>query len=179
MASYLLTCVCGKTLPVDTGQAGGQVVCSCGTALDVPTLRKLRHLPLAPTDQPKPAAAWTARKGAIAVFLIVAGTLATLSLWNRLTEPKIPEFQPLVHSELVNQELQDMTPVEAWKRWIVLYRPLAENGFAIMQSQIEPAIRAQIARQRFLQAMMLIVAGICVVLAIIIAIWTRAAPRGG
>ena len=47
MTKYLLTCECGKTVPVEVGQAGEQVACQCGAKLDVPPLRKLRHLPVA------------------------------------------------------------------------------------------------------------------------------------
>lgn len=179
MATYLLTCECGKTLPVDVGQAGGQVVCSCGKTRAVPTLRMLRHLPLAPTEQPKPAATWSTRKGTIAVFLILAGLLAALSLWNRLIEPKLPTFDPAAQARGVDMEIDSWSPVQAWQMWIGMYRPLAENGFAVMQSHFEPAIRAQIARQRFLQTVMLVAAGVCVLLAAIIAVWTRATPRGG
>src|SRR5262245_54314983 len=99
MPSYLLTCSCGNTMSVDVGQAGGQIVCSCGTKLDVPTLRNLRHLPPAATIQAAEAATWSPRKGFITFFLIGAAVLAAASLWNRLTEPKLPEFQPQVMSQ--------------------------------------------------------------------------------
>ena len=68
MSTYLLTCDCGKTVPVEIGQAGGQVTCSCGTQLDVPTLRKLRHLPAAATaEEPsRPATVGARGKGVIA-----------------------------------------------------------------------------------------------------------------
>jgi hypothetical protein len=179
MATYLLSCNCGKTLPVEVGQAGGQVVCTCGTTLDVPTLRMLRHLPLAPTEQPKSASAWSARKGAIAVFLIAAGVLAALGLLNRLTEPKLPEFHPEAQSEMVDRQLGQLKPVDAWKSWIVLYRPLAETGFTPMQSRDEPRIRAEIDHSRFLQAAMLGVASVCVALAAITALWPGGKPKTG
>ncbi len=179
MATYLMSCNCGQTLPVDVGQAGGQVVCVCGNTLDVPTLRMLRHLPLAPAAQPKPTTTWSARKGVIAVFVIVAGLLATLSLWNRLTEPKLPEFQPLAQSKLVDEQLGQLTPVEAWKAWIVLYRPLAERGFTPLESRDAPQIRAQIAHQRFLQATMLSIAGISIAVAAVAALWPGGKKKRG
>ena len=46
MTKYALTCECGNTLSVEIGQAGEQVICQCGAKLDVPPLRKLRHLPV-------------------------------------------------------------------------------------------------------------------------------------
>jgi multisubunit Na+/H+ antiporter MnhB subunit len=166
-------------MPVEVGQAGGQVVCTCGTTLDVPTLRMLRHLPLAPTEQPKRTATWSPRKGAIAVFLIAAGVLAAVSLWNRLTEPKLPEFHPQAQSEFVDRELGQLKPVDAWKTWILVYRPLAETGFTPMQSRDEPRIRAEIGHSRFLQAAMLGVAGVCVVLAAITALLPSGKAKSG
>jgi hypothetical protein len=171
MASHLLTCNCGQTVPVEVGQAGGQVVCSCGAKLDVPTLRNLRHLPLAPTNQPVSAKAWSARKGTIAVFLIAAGLLSAASLWNRLTEPKLPEFQPQSQSDMVDRHLDQVTPTNAWREWIVLYRPLAEKGFTPMESMDAPRIRAAIAHKRFLQSTMLSIAGVCFAVAALAALW--------
>ena len=79
MAAYLLTCDCGKTVPVEIGQAGGRVACSCGTQLDVPTLRQLRHLPQADgrTEARRPAVG-ARGKDAIAASLIVVAALAGL-----------------------------------------------------------------------------------------------------
>lgn len=177
MASYLLTCSCGKTVPVEPGQAGGQVVCSCGTSLDVPTLRQLRHLPPAPSHETTEKRAWSIRKGAVAFFLIAAGLLASVALWNRLSEPEVPEFQPLAQAERVEHDLKTLTPLDAWKTWILVYRPLAEHGFVPMQNRNEPAIRAAIARNRFLQATMLSIAGVCLALSALIAFWPAA--KGG
>jgi hypothetical protein len=177
MASYLLTCECGNSLKVDVGQAGGQVACSCGKRLDVPTLRNLRHLPQAKDDAPQTAAAWNARKGATSIFLILAGLLAALALWSRVTEPKLPVFDPATQSQFVDKGLVKLTPVQAWQVWTTEYRPLAERGFAVMDSREGPAIRARIARQRFLQTVMLIAAGVCAALAIIVAVLSRQSPH--
>jgi hypothetical protein len=179
MATYLLTCNCGKSLPVEVGQAGGQVVCTCGTTLDVPTLRMLRHLPPVQTEKAKPAAAWSPRKGAIAVFLIAAGVLAALALWNRFREPELPPFHPQAQSEFVDRQLDQLKPVDAWKTWIVAYRPLAETGFSPMRSPDEPRILAEIDHSRFMQAAMLGVAGVCVALAAITALWPSGKAKRG
>ena len=49
---YLLPCECGSTTPIDTSQAGGSVVCSCGETLEVPSLRAIRDLtPLSETTE--------------------------------------------------------------------------------------------------------------------------------
>lgn len=177
MASYLLTCNCGLTLPVDVGQAGGQVVCSCGTRLDVPTLRNLRHLPVASTVQPSTVANWSPKKGTIAVFLIGAALLAAASLWNRLTEPKLPEFQPQVVSQAINKRIDQLKPVDVWKEWILVYRPLAERGFTPLEASNAAQIHAVIARKRFLESVLLIVAGVCLGIAALAVLWPTAATR--
>lgn len=43
---YLLSCTCGKTIPVGISQAGSTVTCSCGQSLAVPTIRGLKTLPI-------------------------------------------------------------------------------------------------------------------------------------
>jgi hypothetical protein len=178
MARYLLTCNCGNQLPIDAGQAGGQVVCTCGSKLDVPTLRNLRHLPQAEAERPPATAGnWSVRKGLIAVFLIAAGLLIAASAWNWLSEPKLPVFQPESQAKMVDQELDRMTPVDAWKTWIVLYRPLAERGFSPLESRDAPAIRATIASKRFLELTLLIVAAVCVGFAALAALWPAGKPK--
>ena len=178
MAKYLLTCSCGNMLPVDVGQAGGQLVCSCGRTIDVPTLRNLRHLPPVTTAEPKPAATWSVRKGVITVFLIPAGLLAAVALWHRLTEPKLPEFQPQAHAESVEKHFDQVTPVDAWKSWIVHYRPLAERGFTPLERSDAPQIRDAIAQSRFMQGTLLSVAGVCLAVAAIAALWPAGKKRG-
>src|SRR5262249_12676509 len=126
MAAYLLPCVCGKTVPVDVGQAGGQVVCTCGTRLDVPTLRQLRHLSQAPTEEPERGSAWGQRQGIIAAGLILALLLFGWGAWVWHKQPQIPEFNPAARMRAVEEQMK--SPLGAWETWIGYYRPLAERG---------------------------------------------------
>ncbi len=41
---YLLNCSCGKSVPIETSQAGQAVACSCGKQLEAPTMRMIRQL---------------------------------------------------------------------------------------------------------------------------------------
>jgi hypothetical protein len=50
-AQYLLPCSCGQKVRVEPAQAGGQVACACGANLNVPTLRGLKQLEIAPPDE--------------------------------------------------------------------------------------------------------------------------------
>lgn len=43
---YELACQCGKKYPVETSQAGRTIVCQCGAKLTVPTMSKIKRLPL-------------------------------------------------------------------------------------------------------------------------------------
>ena len=49
-AHYFLPCSCGQKVRVEPAQAGGQVTCSCGKTVLVPTLRGLKQLEVAPPD---------------------------------------------------------------------------------------------------------------------------------
>lgn len=41
---YLLPCSCGKFVPIETAQAGSDVVCQCGQSLKVPSMLKIKKL---------------------------------------------------------------------------------------------------------------------------------------
>lgn len=57
----VLSCECGKEHYVSNSQAGQEIQCSCGKIIPVPTLRRLRDLPLAQAATVQPAA--TATRG--------------------------------------------------------------------------------------------------------------------
>jgi hypothetical protein len=176
MPTYLLACKCGKSTPVEVGQAGGQVVCDCGERLDVPTLRQLRHLPQVQTAA-APAARggrdWNVRKGVIAASLVAVAVLTAIVAWSRWTEPTIPKFDPAVHTKGVDERLRTQSPAQAWEWWIEYYKPLAQRGFPVFQSPNEPAIQIQIAKSRFLQKSLLAVAGLAAVVGATAALWPR------
>ncbi|MDR3111107.1 MAG: hypothetical protein LBU65_15675 [Planctomycetaceae bacterium] len=75
---YQLPCQCGLTIAVETSQAGGQVVCSCGQQIQVPSLIKLKQLP--PDDNlPVVSAEHGVNPRMILLFIglaLLAGTIA-------------------------------------------------------------------------------------------------------
>jgi len=176
MPRYLMTCECGKLLPVEVGQAGGHIVCACGATLDVPTLRRLIHLPTEP-NAPPATASWTARHGAIAAGLILAGLLAAASLWIRLTEPRAVPFDPVDRRQLVDERIKTLTPAEAWNLWIVHYRPLAEYGFSEIDTRLTVAEELEVARKRRLEIVVLALAGMCAAAAVGVACWPAKKSR--
>jgi hypothetical protein len=171
MSTYLLTCDCGKTVPVEVGQAGERVACECGAQLEVPTLRKLRHLPVARSELAPSRGAWSASKGLVAAGLIVAGLLAIAAAWSWLTEPAVPKFDPDAQLRAVDMELAEITPSNAWLRWVTYYQPLARLGFSDLQYPYTAVIERQIAQRRFLQTMLLVIAGVCAAVALIALFW--------
>ncbi|MDR0611111.1 MAG: hypothetical protein LBG58_13460 [Planctomycetaceae bacterium] len=44
---YLLPCSCGRSLAIETSQAGQTLTCSCGQTQQVPSLLKIKNLPVA------------------------------------------------------------------------------------------------------------------------------------
>jgi hypothetical protein len=183
MSKYLLNCGCGNNVPVDVGQAGGQVACSsCGAKLDVPPLRKLRHLPVAAPESELVQSNWGARQGVVAAGVILAAVLVSFALGSRFYEPAVPEFDPEARLQAVDRGIEAMTPVQGWQMWVELYRPMAERGFAIIQHPHKAAIERDIAQRRFFQKTLLIVAAVFVALALTAALWprsTRQRTKGG
>jgi hypothetical protein len=173
MSKYLLTCACGNNLPVEIGQAGEQVACTCGAKLDVPPLRKLRHLPLATATSDRPLSAWNARRGIITACLILAIVPVLWAVWSRLNEPYIAPFNAQARRQMVDQDLETMTPVAAWQLWVERYRPMAEHGIQEMEHQHAAAVDEYVAKERFLQRTLLVVAGAFAVVAVLAAVWPQ------
>lgn len=175
MSSYLLTCNCGKTVPVDVGQAGGQVTCECGTRLDVPTLRQLRHLPRStPAEERRQSSAWGLRQGIFAASLILAATLSAWGTWVWSKEPVIPEFNPADRMQAVEKQIK--TPVGAWNGWVEFYRPMAEHGIPVFHISNAAAIEAAIAQARFFRWMLWALGAILAVIAACVAFWPKPMP---
>jgi hypothetical protein len=173
MTRYLLPCSCGKSVEVEVGQAGGKTVCICGSALEVPTLRKLRHLPQAkPTQTAGVRRTWSARKGLITASLALMTLFLTIAAYIRFTEPVVSQFNPSTYLRDVERRLE--SPAVAWQWWNTYYRPMAEHGFPTFRAQDEAVIQYQINQRRFLQGVMLTVAGVWAVVALAAYFWPAA-----
>jgi hypothetical protein len=177
MAKYLLTCGCGATLPVDVGQAGERVSCQCGSMLDVPPLRKLRHLPMEAVTAEKSSASWNSRRGVVATLVILAAVPALVALWNRVTEPKIAQFEPARHTRNVEERLKAASPLQAWQDWIQYYSLLGERGFFEFTDSRAAAIQQEVAKRRFLQSTLLVASAVLIALAALAGFWPRGQTR--
>jgi hypothetical protein len=174
MPKYLLTCGCGRELSVDPGQAGESLRCECGATIAVPTLRQLRQLPAACDDTAAAVGrAWSFRHGAIAVSLILAVACLLIAGLSWLGEPKVPMFDPAGQMRYVDQEIDKLTPVVAWRRFVDTYQPLAATGFTEFKHPMVIAAQQEIERRRLVQLVMVTVAAICVAAAAAIWVGTR------
>ena len=179
MSKYLVECTCGNKLPVEIGQAGGRIACTCGNLVDVPPLRKLRHLPPAEIEIARSTATWSARKGVITASLLLAGALAIVNAWSWFTQPTVPEFDPVAYQrDVVEEHLKKLTPTQSWQMWIEYYKPMAERGL----SRLELANRSQIERiiaerQSFRRTLWIVVA-IAAAVAAGAAVWPRSVETG-
>jgi hypothetical protein len=177
MSEYLLPCTCGKSVPVDVGQAGGQVVCTCGASLDVPTLRQLRHLQRAPVVEVHQVSGWGQRQGIIAASLIAAVLLLGWSGWVWWKEPAAPRADQLLQQRADAVEQQLKTPLGAWESWIGFYRPLAERGLPVLRVANAAQIETEKAEARFLRYMLWAMAACFAVIAVCTAFWPKPVPR--
>src|SRR5438067_1009929 len=121
---FLLPCSCGQKLAVSPAQAGGQVVCSCGRTLGIPTLRGLRQLEIARDVAPaKAARGWSPVHGAVfAAGLVVAAVgLIVLALYGlqygqimgfRLT---LDRADDVIRAEMAR--IENLSPRQALEEW--------------------------------------------------------------
>jgi tetrahydromethanopterin S-methyltransferase subunit F len=134
---YLLPCPqCGSKLQVTTGEAGQQVRCDCGAAVDVPTVRGLRELPLV-VEEVEPRSRWTTRHSVafLGIVLLVAG-LAIGFVLHGHAESVRPD-------QSFASKVKDMSPAETWDLWSQYF----QYGIGTWQVQEGPTQRK--ARNRY------------------------------
>jgi hypothetical protein len=85
---YRLPCKCGQTVLVERSQAGLSVICSCGTQLEVPTIRGLNALE--PVHDAPEKIGWTAQSGLLligALIVLIAGGAAAIRVARLPVDP--------------------------------------------------------------------------------------------
>jgi hypothetical protein len=173
MSKYLVECKCGNKLPVDVGQAGGRVTCACGVTVDVPPLRKLRHLPSAEVKREPAARRWGARQGIVAASLILLAGIVGVIVWSWATEPDVPTFDPAAYQRDIERHLAQLTPADAWNLWIEYYRPRAETGLPVFEASNRMQIEREIAHRQSLRRTLWALAGVVAVVAAATGLWPR------
>jgi hypothetical protein len=124
---HLLPCSCGQSTPVAVAQAGGEVVCSCGKRLHVPTMRGIRDLPVAPPQKAaKQAPGWSRIHGAIFATGLIAAVIGLsiiafcslqfarirFSYWGDLSKDRTADV-----TKAMAADIDRLTPVEALQMW--------------------------------------------------------------
>lgn len=152
MAKHLLTCGCGRQHTVETRQAGESISCDCGATLPVPTLRQLRQLPEA-RGEPLAAGgpAWGARQATITVSLLLATVCLAIAAMSRMSEKPVPELDPVAYGKNVDFLISNMTPLQAWERWIDNYEPLKTSGFIVFKHPDSAAMQTDLDWHRWIQ----------------------------
>ena len=121
---YLVPCTCGQKVRVEAAQAGGQVPCACGLRVAVPTLRGLKQLELAPSEQAAPRAGWSQTHGAIfstGLFVaLVAAVVAATAFVQYLQVANFTEDQTdrinLIEGKQIDS-LSAAETVEIFREW--------------------------------------------------------------
>lgn len=119
---YRLPCQrCGRALLIDVSQAGQQVGCDCGEALEVPSLRAIRALePAAEVQATSRRRSWDRGRGllfAAGVVLAVLGSLiagAAATGWLASSPPLSPTPQDIEAAVAV---VDGLTAPQAWDLW--------------------------------------------------------------
>lgn len=119
---YRLPCQrCGQTLLIDVSQAGQQVACGCGAALEVPSLRAIRALePAAEVQAKSRRQSWDRGRGllfAAGVVLAVLGGLvagATAAGWLASAPPPSPSPKDIEAAVAV---VDGLSAPQTWDLW--------------------------------------------------------------
>lgn len=128
MATYLLYCSCGVALPVTPKQSGEMVVCDCGIQQEVPSLSKMRQLPLADTSGDT-GGGWGFRQGVLTAGVMLSLALASVGAWAWVNEPASPEeFNSELRTELVASGVERWTPKTSFEMWRWEYGPMLRRG---------------------------------------------------
>jgi hypothetical protein len=81
---HLLPCTCGQTVEVEPSQAGQTVACTCGKSLLVPSMLRVKSLPIVPSlyEESETKRSAAARLSALFIFILGnAAILVTILLW--------------------------------------------------------------------------------------------------
>ena len=164
-------------MAVDPGQAGESLPCDCGAAVAVPTLRQLRQLPMARDEAGATtravAPAWGLQQGAITVILMLAATCLVLAGVSRYAERPVPQFDPLVQTQYVDRQVENLSPLGAWQVWLDSYQSLATQGFEVITHPNAEAMQQDLDWHRWMQKLLLAAAAVFGVAAAVIGIMGR------
>jgi hypothetical protein len=119
---YLLACPsCGTKNPVETGQAGQSIRCSCGNTIEVPSIRAMRSLEAQGEEVPT-APRWSTRQGLIFLGLAITAAALVVGASVLIARPAVIEESDLavkVDDDAIRREVQALSPTDAFIRYDV------------------------------------------------------------
>jgi len=118
--SYRLPCKCGQTVLVERSQAGLSVICSCGTQLEVPTIRGLSALE--PVHNTPEKAGWTAQYGLLLIGALIVAIAGGAAAYRIARLPADPYSEKQIDQGMQQKaaEIDAMNPgkvLEAWQEF--------------------------------------------------------------
>ena len=125
---YLLPCNCGKSVVIQIGQAGQDVMCLCGQKITVPGMREIRRLPAADaTPASKPARTAPGATGfsparavfALAISLVFLALTFAGYMWVQRSQLQLGPTQQ-EHRSAEEEFIDAMTPETTWDAWLEL-----------------------------------------------------------
>ncbi|MEM9185519.1 MAG: hypothetical protein AAGB00_03380 [Planctomycetota bacterium] len=126
MATYLLSCSCGESVPVEPRQCGEMVTCPCGIQIEAPTLRQMQQLPPAERQQTVAASGWGYRQGVLTAGFLLTAALVGVGVYFMRNEP-LP-LQRMDRDQKVARGVETMTPKSMFDLWRVQYQPIFSRG---------------------------------------------------
>ncbi len=143
---YLLQCECGKEIPVEAARSGETVLCQCGKGIEIPPLRVLKTLEVAPqrqrrSDEPT---GWSRRGARILLCSLFTIAMIVLTAYLYQTRPR-------------PTNIDGLSPSGSWRLWMY-YR----NRVSYQPSKVENerVARVKAYRQRILISSSLVGVGI-------------------
>jgi hypothetical protein len=131
-SQYLLPCSCGQKVRIEPAQAGGQVACSCGARLTVPTLRGLRLLDVAPPDKSSLGRPASGRWGPVQAAMFSIGLLVTVAslivfaytCWQYLQVIPLTKDRTADINKVEGEQIEQMDLMQS----LAAYEDLATTG---------------------------------------------------
>lgn len=130
---FLLTCTCGKEIPVEKSQAGQTIDCPCGKKVEVPSIRGIEKLPqltaTTASDTPEHSTskpAWNPVRGLLFTGGLIAAAISGVMLFLTLRDlnmivtsgATVDRTEEVI--EFVNQDIEKISLDDTWKTWLDL-----------------------------------------------------------
>jgi hypothetical protein len=168
---YLLTCSCGRELPIDAGQAGEVVRCSCGNSVFIPKLGELRLLPRVETPSQK--SSWSARQGLLTLLALIAIVSLGFGVYYWIRTPARADYDASGERAELESFFKDLDPVHTWIYWSSQTVALARQGLQDEVTAQAQTFAHSIEQGEKKQAISFSIAGVAILLAIVVALWRR------